>query len=55
MFSVFNNEQEVINKLQELIETISNESINARGKFSIGFSGNELETGRDCRTITNLF
>lgn len=39
MFSVFKTEQEVLKKLQDLIELIANESINNRGKFFIGFSG----------------
>lgn len=39
MFTVFKTEQEVLEKLQDLIETIANESINNRGKFFIGFSG----------------
>lgn len=39
MFSVFKTEQEVLQKLQNLIETIANESIESRGKFFIGFSG----------------
>ena len=39
MFSVFKTEQEVLQKLQDLIETIANESIGSRGKFFIGFSG----------------
>lgn len=39
MHSIYKNEQEVIDKLQSLIKNIANESINARGKFFIGFSG----------------
>lgn len=39
MFSVFKTEQDVLKKLQDLIESISNESIESRGKFFIGFSG----------------
>lgn len=33
------NEEEVLKKLQNLIEEIANESIDSRGKFRIGFSG----------------
>ena len=33
------NEDEVLKKLQNLIEGISNEAITSRGKFTIGFSG----------------
>lgn len=39
MFSIFKDEQAVINELQRLIEKIANESITARDKFFIGFSG----------------
>lgn len=39
MVSVFEDEQAVLNKLQDLIQSISNESIAARNKFFIGFSG----------------
>lgn len=39
MFSINKNEQETIGNLQALIEKIANESITARGKFFIGFSG----------------
>jgi hypothetical protein len=39
MFAVFKTEEEVLKKLQDLIEQIANESINNRGKFFIGFSG----------------
>lgn len=43
MFSIFKNEQEVLKKLQDLIENVANDSINARGKFFIGFSGMKIE------------
>lgn len=39
MFSIFKSEQEVINNLQDLIETISNEAIKSRGTFFVGLSG----------------
>lgn len=39
MFSVYKTEQEVLKKQQDLIESIANESIDKRGKFFIGFSG----------------
>lgn len=39
MFSVSKNEKEVISNLGSLIEKIANESIAARDKFFIGFSG----------------
>jgi hypothetical protein len=37
---VLKNEEEVLKKLQNLIEEIANESISARDRFRIGFSGN---------------
>lgn len=55
MFSVFTSEQDVINKLQELIETIANESITARGKFSIGFSGKKIEAVQVLFLINFIF
>ena len=39
MFTVFKDETAVIENLQNLIETIANESINKREKFFVGFSG----------------
>lgn len=36
---ILKNEDEVLKKLQNLIEDISNEAITSRGKFTIGFSG----------------
>ena len=39
MLSIFKNEAEVLDKLANLIESIANESIAARGQFFIGFSG----------------
>lgn len=36
---ILKNEDEVLKKLQNLIEEISNEAITSRGKFTIGFSG----------------
>lgn len=43
MFSIFKNEQEVVDNLGSLIEKIANESITARDKFFIGFSGENFE------------
>lgn len=48
MFSVFKTEQEVLKKLQDLIESIANESISNRGKFFIGFSG---KTDNKCKSL----
>lgn len=54
MFSVFNNEREVIQKLQQLIETIANESIASdRGRFFIGFSGGSLGNYL-CQILPNI-
>lgn len=39
MFTVFKDETAVVENLQNLIETIANESINKREKFFVGFSG----------------
>lgn len=39
MFSIYKTERDVIDSLQGLIEKIANESIAARGKFFVGFSG----------------
>lgn len=39
MFTVFKDETAVVENLQNLIETIANESINKREKFLVGFSG----------------
>lgn len=39
MFSIYKTESDVIGSLQSLIEKIANESIEARGRFFIGFSG----------------
>lgn len=36
---ILKNEDEVLKKLQNLIEEISDEAITSRGKFTIGFSG----------------
>lgn len=44
MFSIYKDEQEVIDELQSLIEKIANESIEARQKFFVGFSGKEERT-----------
>lgn len=43
MVSVFKDEQEVLNKLQDLIENIANESIKSRDKFFVGFSGKIIQ------------
>ncbi|CAO1399791.1 unnamed protein product [Diamesa serratosioi] len=42
MFTVFKDETAVIENLQNLIETIANESINKSEKFFVGFSGGSL-------------
>lgn len=54
MFSVFKTEQDVLKKLQDLIEFIANESINNRGKFFIGFSGNVENCTRVTLNLINI-
>lgn len=43
MFSIYKDEQEVISQLQNLIEKIANDSIEARGTFFVGFSGENFD------------
>lgn len=38
-YSVFANEQEVIDNLKKSLEKLSNDAIAAKGKFFVGFSG----------------
>lgn len=55
MFLILKNEQEVLNKLQSLIEEIANESIAARQTFFIGFSGKAGAGEVVCRIINSVF
>ncbi|CAG9802172.1 unnamed protein product [Chironomus riparius] len=50
---IMKNEEEVLKKLQNLIEEISNEAITSRGKFTIGFSGGSLGKYL-CQTLPNI-